>query len=435
MNIQVSVGEAIDKYSILELKVQKIKDNNKLTEVKKELEILKECRTYINKYQLYYNILKYINEEIWDETDKIKLLKSSDSNYAAVAEYIFNLNQKRFRVKSLFNSLTQSNIKEQKSYSQNHAVIKIPDRETFYEKLTSINYLLFEYDTVSFDCNFMDDVTKIYNLPCVVNNTITATTNIIDLSTFTKTIKLYDFPIIRYISGGLFGDFIHQLSVINEKFLNTGSKGVLYIANIGDNFRLGVDVAFNDSYELVTAQPYISSYKLYTGEPFDINLSVWRTHPNFWNNNLYGLFSSTYNVEWATHKWLHVPYDEKWKGTVLINTTPTRFPAYVDVNSILGKFDNIVFICQDISEYEHFKARTKLEIPVHKVETLLEMVTAINSCKLFIGTLTASLTYAHGCLVDRIALYDTSSREFFMIKNMSERWLNFYINDAYEKKK
>ena len=38
---------------------------------------------------------------------------------------------------------------------------------------------------------------------------------------------------ISYIAGGLFGDFFHQLSVIKEKYMQTGKKGILYIANIG----------------------------------------------------------------------------------------------------------------------------------------------------------------------------------------------------------
>ena len=40
---------------------------------------------------------------------------------------------------------------------------------------------------------------------------------------------------ILYVSGGLLGDFINQLSVINEKYLETGRKGILYIAPHGDN--------------------------------------------------------------------------------------------------------------------------------------------------------------------------------------------------------
>ena len=58
-------------------------------------------------------------------------------------------------------------------------------------------------------------------------------------------------PII-YISGGLLGDFIHQLSVINEKYLETGRKGVLYIStSVGDGFRFGIGRAYSDTLKTI----------------------------------------------------------------------------------------------------------------------------------------------------------------------------------------
>ena len=58
-------------------------------------------------------------------------------------------------------------------------------------------------------------------------------------------------PII-YISGGLLGDFIHQLSVINENYIKLGRKGILYIANNigGDNFTFGLQQTFDDTYNI-----------------------------------------------------------------------------------------------------------------------------------------------------------------------------------------
>ena len=44
---------------------------------------------------------------------------------------------------------------------------------------------------------------------------------------------------VIYISGGLLGDFFHQLSIINENYIKTNKKGILYIADIGDTFRSG----------------------------------------------------------------------------------------------------------------------------------------------------------------------------------------------------
>ena len=53
MKIEVSIGEAIDKLSILELKLKKINNEEKKKEIVKEIKVLDECYTYIKKYCLY----------------------------------------------------------------------------------------------------------------------------------------------------------------------------------------------------------------------------------------------------------------------------------------------------------------------------------------------------------------------------------------------
>jgi len=57
MLLEVSFGEAIDKYSILEIKRKNITDKYKLIEINKELEILHICKEYIEKQQFLYNLL------------------------------------------------------------------------------------------------------------------------------------------------------------------------------------------------------------------------------------------------------------------------------------------------------------------------------------------------------------------------------------------
>ena len=52
MKIEVSIGEAIDKLSILELKLKKINNEDKKKEIEKEIKVLDECYTYIKKYEI-----------------------------------------------------------------------------------------------------------------------------------------------------------------------------------------------------------------------------------------------------------------------------------------------------------------------------------------------------------------------------------------------
>jgi hypothetical protein len=173
MNIEVSIGEAVDKYSILELKQKKIKDSGKLVEVAKELDTLQECKVIIEQNRYYYNLLLHINELIWDMTDQIKAMNSIDFSdqlknreYAIISKNIFDTNQKRFRIKRIFN-LT-SNIKEQKSYAETMCHIIIDNNQTAFNKIAEINYLSIEYDSIFIDLcyrNLFPYITNFSNNP------------------------------------------------------------------------------------------------------------------------------------------------------------------------------------------------------------------------------------------------------------------------------
>jgi hypothetical protein len=121
MNIEISVGEVIDKITILEIKESRIKDENKLKHVKHELEILRNTlsESGIDVPQDMVNRLRKINEDLWDaedilrEKEKIELY---DDEFVKCAVLDSVLNDNRFLVKNEINNHCDSNIKEQKSY-------------------------------------------------------------------------------------------------------------------------------------------------------------------------------------------------------------------------------------------------------------------------------------------------------------------------------
>ena len=90
MKVEVSIGEVIDKLSILELKMKKISSETKKLEIQKEIDALQECYIYKENY-LYYNILMYVNEKIWDTTDIIKTITIDDPQFAYLSNQIFEL--------------------------------------------------------------------------------------------------------------------------------------------------------------------------------------------------------------------------------------------------------------------------------------------------------------------------------------------------------
>ena len=169
MKIEVSIGEAIDKLSILELKLKKINNEDKKKEIEKEIKVLDECYTYIKKYEILYKLLIYVNESIWDMTDTIKSISITDSKFPLISNQIFEFNQKRFRIKNWFNLLANSNIKEQKNYSLSNCNILIKDIEIFKQKIINIYLISLEYDSITVISNFNTQIKQLINNIPIIN--------------------------------------------------------------------------------------------------------------------------------------------------------------------------------------------------------------------------------------------------------------------------
>ena len=122
--VEVSVGELLDKISILEIKSEKIKDPEKINFIKDEYKILKgQLNTNIKNYseiKSLYNSLKEINSKLWViEDDKRLCEKNSDfgEKFIKLSRDIHFLNDKRASIKLEINNQTGSKIKEIKEYT------------------------------------------------------------------------------------------------------------------------------------------------------------------------------------------------------------------------------------------------------------------------------------------------------------------------------
>jgi hypothetical protein len=119
--IPVSLGELYDKYSILQIKSDKITNINKLNEVNKELSALKP---YIDKFNLHMDIqkeLRYVNELLWNIEDDIREKENKgefDDEFIQLARLVYKTNDKRASIKDKINKLLNSEINEIKSYSK-----------------------------------------------------------------------------------------------------------------------------------------------------------------------------------------------------------------------------------------------------------------------------------------------------------------------------
>ena len=122
--IEVSVGELLDKISILEIKKDKIKDPEKLEYIKDELSVLREeFKNNIksdSKIDKLYQSLKIINLRLWTiEDDKRKCEKEKDftENFIKLSRDVHILNDDRAKIKLEINNHTGSKIREIKEYT------------------------------------------------------------------------------------------------------------------------------------------------------------------------------------------------------------------------------------------------------------------------------------------------------------------------------
>ena len=123
IKLDTSFGEALDKLSILEIKLENINDERK-NDVQIEYDILHKQLNNIfnNDINYFYNILKSINNNIWILQDKYRLSDIIDERNKLCDEIILE-NDRRFRVKSKINNFLNSSIKEQKGYVKKKAFL------------------------------------------------------------------------------------------------------------------------------------------------------------------------------------------------------------------------------------------------------------------------------------------------------------------------
>tara|TARA_B100000780_G_scaffold137573_1_gene96305 strand:- start:670 stop:1059 length:390 start_codon:yes stop_codon:yes gene_type:complete len=122
--VEVSVGELLDKISILEIKQEKIKDLEKLKFINDEHAILKEQLDQNvksdDKINSLFQSLKEINSKLWIiEDDKRMCEKNSDftENFIKLSRDVHFLNDDRAKIKLNINNHTGSKIKEIKEYT------------------------------------------------------------------------------------------------------------------------------------------------------------------------------------------------------------------------------------------------------------------------------------------------------------------------------
>lgn len=122
MKIEVSNGEIIDKLTIIQIKLERIKDESKLKNLRKEFEVLKAAsESIISIDDPLCKSLYDVNCELWDIEDHIRDLerkKEFGDNFIETARAVYFHNDRRSEIKRDINLKTASGLIEEKSYEK-----------------------------------------------------------------------------------------------------------------------------------------------------------------------------------------------------------------------------------------------------------------------------------------------------------------------------
>ena len=121
MKIEVSIGEVIDKITILQIKENNINDQKKLVYIREELQVLQSALAHegVDVPNDMIDELRSINQKLWDTEDIIRDLEKENNfndEFVKHARLDAILNDKRFLIKNKINNHCNSIVREQKSY-------------------------------------------------------------------------------------------------------------------------------------------------------------------------------------------------------------------------------------------------------------------------------------------------------------------------------
>jgi hypothetical protein len=122
MKIEVSNGEIIDKLTILQIKLERISDEAKLKNLRKEYdELVQLTSSILSTDDPLYKALYDVNCELWDIEDRIRDLerkKDFGKEFVSTARSVYFRNDKRAEIKREINIRTSSGLIEEKSYER-----------------------------------------------------------------------------------------------------------------------------------------------------------------------------------------------------------------------------------------------------------------------------------------------------------------------------
>lgn len=164
--LPVSIGEALDKLTILDIKCRKISDERKVDCEKEYLTLLADLSGNVSSWSWHYDILREINLSLWEIQDEFHGKDVDEITLGRLCSRILLENDRRFRMKAKINHLSGSQLREQKGYAKKKAFVYghlgLGD---MYWLVGGVRYLATCYDEVVVVCKkkYANNVGPIYS--------------------------------------------------------------------------------------------------------------------------------------------------------------------------------------------------------------------------------------------------------------------------------
>lgn len=396
MNLYIpfSIGNAIDRYSKLNIDVLECNHTEKelvQSEIDKLYLLLND---FINKYNYEYNCLTIIN-------NIIRNLKKNNQNY-------FLHNDARFIIKNRINMKSNSAIMEHKNYTDK-TVILLKNNSKFDDN-KEILYIYKKYLLIYFNDVIIINIKELskYNTPAYIfslneDTKYTFIENFINNDLYSVVSKQYLIEknqlsdnIIHYICGGALGDIIHCLYVIKSMYQLTGKRGQLSLIN--QWFTRPYEIMYKDTYKFILSQEYIHSYDI---EPekslstqLNYDLSSWRNSHLLFKTDWLSLLSDHYKLPLVKEPWIICPtVNHTYNNKILIHRSsdPLRYVNSFPWQNIVKKNECIFITCSQ-NEYDMFPYKTLVKHIIFN--NYSEFASAIYNCKFYIGNQSSPLALA-----------------------------------------
>lgn len=175
--LPVSHGEAIDKLTILDIKMNKIMDVRKKDVEVEYNKLYFELKDIVKISGFYYNALKQINLQIWEDQDKFRY-STNDNGKNILCKKIIEDNDARFRIKNKINYLFGSFLKEQKGYIPKIFKVYYSSNTEYHTLLNSIiKYHAIFNDKVTVLCNnnMFEYITRLFKHDSTIEINLSST--------------------------------------------------------------------------------------------------------------------------------------------------------------------------------------------------------------------------------------------------------------------